>query len=186
MSVRTNRMLRTMLIVLAPAILLGACSSDRSPTGMEDAAVLLSVSPQDGIEAVSPTDPIVLTFDRRMDPTACEPQVTLHEGDLDGPVVEVTYAWSEDGTVLTVTPVEALRSATTYTLNVGGGLRDGSGRPVDMTPAHQHSGGQWNGTMTGQGPGYGMHGGQGGPMGQAGRNGAHNRGVGLVYTFTTS
>ncbi len=185
MPTRTIRTLSAITFLLLSTVLLGACSGDRSPTGYEESAVLLSVTPPDGIEALSPTDPIVLNFDRRMDPAACEPQVTLHEGDLEGPVVAVSYSWSEEGTVLTVTPMEPLKPATTYTLNVGGGMRDGSGRPVDLAPAQQHSGGQWNGTMAGQGPGYGQHGGQGGPKGQGGRSGAQHRGVGLVYTFTT-
>lgn len=185
MPTRTIRTLSVMMLLLTATAMLGACSGERSPTGYEESALLLSVTPPDGIEALSPTDPIVLTFDRRMDPALCEPQVTLHEGDLEGPVVEVTYSWSEEGTVLTVTPVEALKPATTYTLNVGGGMRDGSGRPVDLAPAQQHSGGAWNGTMAGQGPGYGQHGGQGGQGGQGGRHGARHQGVGLVYTFTT-
>jgi hypothetical protein len=42
---------------------------------------------------------------------------------------------------LTVTPTNPLKSATAYTLHLGGGMKDSDGNPIDMT-AHGMMGGQ--------------------------------------------
>jgi hypothetical protein len=121
-----------------------------------------------------------------MDPAVCEPQVLLYEGDRSGTLVEVTYVWSEDGTELTVTPVEPLKAATTYTLYVGGGLRDASGLETDLSRAQHQHGARWvkENVANGNGPNGECE----TPLAQGSRHGHQHqsRQMGLVFTFTTA
>ena len=174
------------LIAVMTAVLVATSACTDNPVGSEETAVLLSVAPVGDSAAINSTDPIVLSFDREMDPAVCEPQVLLYEVDRSGSLVDVTYIWSEDGTQLTVTPVEALKPETTYTLYVGGGLRDGSGLGTDLSKAQNRYGARWvEEDVT---HGYGPNGECETPLAQGVRHGHQHqsRQMGLVFTFTTA
>ncbi|HXJ32168.1 MAG TPA: Ig-like domain-containing protein [Gemmatimonadales bacterium] len=114
-----------------------------------------------------------------------EMYASLHEGDVTGPTVPGFMTWSSDRMTLTFAPMHPLKSATAYTLHMGGGMKDADGNPLDMT-AHSMMGGQWaSGSMMNGGS---MMGG-GGPMsgqemgpGWVGSNGM----FGMVFQFTTA
>ena len=176
----------TLAIVVTLLITATACSEKSSPLSPEESTLLLTVTPAGDSELVDPNSPIVLTFDRRMDPALCEPQVLLYEGDRSGSLVEVTYAWSEDGIQLTVTPGTPLKSQTTYTLYVGGGLADGSGMNADLSQAQNRFGGRWveeNPTN-----GIGPNGECETPQAQGFQHGHQHRSrqMGLIFIFTTA
>lgn len=174
------------LIAVMTAVLVAASACSTNPVGSEENAILLSVTPVGDSAIINPNDPIVLSFDRHMDPAVCEPQVLLYEGDRSGSLVDVTYVWSEDGKQLTVTPVEALKPETTYTLYVGGGLRDGSGLGTDLVQAQNRYGARW--VEENVANGYGPNGECETPMAQGGQHGHQHRSrqMGLVFTFTTA
>lgn len=137
------------------------------------------VEPQGGATEVDPTEPVVLTFDHAIDPAMVE-YAALHEGDVNGPEVAVTWSLSEDSTQLVFPQAEPLKPATRYTVHLGGGMMDSDGHHVDL---------ETNGTPHGRGVG---------PPGQRElRHGLHLRDGGIAdarfgavrrhpdeYTFT--
>lgn len=179
--------LRTSTIALASAALAGtvACSgAATAPTSTPAVTSLVSVIPAGGASSVAPGAPIVMTFSHAMG-SWMEAYVSLHEGDVTGPIVPGGMTWSSNRMTLTFTPTSPLKSATAYTLHMGGGMKDADGNPIDMT-AQGMMGGQWaSGAMM---SGGGMMGG-GGPMagqemgpGWMGSNGMY----GMVFQFTTA
>ncbi len=164
---------------------LAACSNSTTAPSSAPVTALASVTPPGGATGVDPTTPIVVEFDHAM-LVGMDMYVSLHEGDVTGPTVLGTAAWSSDRTSLTFTPAVALKAATRYTLHIGGGMKDAGGNPIDMTTHGTPMGGQW---ATGQMmTGAGMMGG-GGPMsgqemgpGWMGSNGMY----GMVFSFTTA
>ena len=108
-----------------------------------------------------------------------EMYVSLHEGDVTGPTIPGAMTWSGDRTTLTFTPAAPLKSATAYTLHIGGGMKDADGNPIDMT-SQGMMGGQWaSGSMMNGG---GMMSGQEIGAGWQGSNGMY----GMVFTFRTA
>ncbi len=182
----TNVFKSAALVAVMTATLVAASGCSDSPVGSEETAMLLSVTPVGDSAIINPNDPIVLSFDRQMDPAVCEPQVLLYEGDRSGSLVDVTYVWSTDGKQLTVTPVEALKSETTYTLYVGGGLRDGSGLGTELAQAQNRYGARWVEESVANG--YGPNGECETPQAQGGQHGHQHRSrqMGLIFTFTTA
>jgi hypothetical protein len=176
---------RTAAVAIVSALLVGTTACSGTATGPTPAATaLVSVTPAGGAASVAPSAPIVIAFSHAM-ASGMEMYVSLHEGDVTGPTVPGVMTWSSDRTTLTFTPAAPLKSATAYTLHVGGGMKDADGNPIDMT-AHGMMGGQWaSGSMMNGG---GMMGG-GGPMsgqemgsGWMGSNGMY----GMVFRFTTA
>lgn len=163
-------------ILAATPLALAAC--DKNPAAPAPTARVISVVPTGGATAVDPSAPIVVTFSHAMR-SGMEQYAALHEGDVSGPVVSGSWAWSTDRTVLTFTPVQPLKPQTPYTLHLGGGMRDSDGGFVDYGPCVGQYGGQWatQGMMGG-----GMMGGN--MMGEAWRH--PNGTYGMVFTFTTA
>jgi hypothetical protein len=109
-----------------------------------------------------------------------EPFVDLHQGGLDGPVLAMRCDFSADRTTLTCTPGAPLSPRTIYTLHMGGGMRDSTGRTIDMGQYGGAMGGQWimGGMM---GPSH-----AGSPWGMMGGNWQGTNGsYGMGFQFTT-
>lgn len=161
-------------ILAATSLALGACGET---TGPALTARVVSVVPAGGATGVDPNAAIVVIFSRGMR-SGMEQYAALHEGDVRGPIVNGTWMWSTDRTVLTFTPAPPLKAQTQYSLHLGGGMRDTDGGFVDYGPCVGH-GGQWatHGMMGG-----GMMGGS--MMGEGWRH--PNGTYGMVFTFTTS
>jgi hypothetical protein len=160
-----------LLTLAGGTLVLGACSND--PTAPALTASIISVVPTGGATGVDPNAPIVVTFSHAMR-SGMEQFVVLREGDVRGPIVPGTWAWSGDRTALTVTPAQPLKAQTQYTLHLGGGMRAADGGFVDYgSCVGQHSG-QW--------ATHGMMGG-----GMIGAGWRHPSGTyGMVFTFTTA
>jgi len=135
----------------------------------------LSVSPAGNSVGVSVDSQLAVHFNYAMS-VGTEMLVYLHEGDVSGPVVPITRAWSADRTTLICTPTSRLRSGTRYTIHLGGGMVDANGHVIDWDDMPM-MGGQWlwSGMMSGGLPSYMM-----GPGWQA-ANGSY----GAVFSFTT-
>jgi hypothetical protein len=161
---------------LAPLALL-ACSGD--PTAPALTARVVSVVPSGGATGVDANAPIVVTFSHAMR-SGMEQYVALHEGDVTGPVVLGTWAWSDDRTTLTFTSPAPLKAQTQYTLHLGGGMRAADGGFVDYGSCVEQHSGQW---VTQEMMGGGMMGG-GNMMGSGWRH--PNGTYGMVFTFTTA
>jgi len=174
---------------LLAAALVGACGGgssmtgsgmDGSGAGTSAGAAFLSVSPAGGTAGVAVGSPMTFRFSGAV-AAGMEQYVDLHMGDLSGPEVAMSCAWSPDRTLLTCTPATPLASRTTYALHLGGGMMSAGGMAVDYTTHGPGMGGQWimSGMMTG------THGGMGwGMMGSGWRNA--NGSYGMVFTFTTA
>ncbi len=184
---------RQLFLVAAAAALAAGCGSGNgmmgpgsgmtgsTPTGGASggAVSFTSVSPAPGAVGVPVGSPIMLRFGGGM-AAGMEQFIDLHQGDLSGPVVPMSCAWSADATVLTCTPASPLAAHTTYATHMGGGLMSRAGSVIDYAPALA-VGGRWimGGMMTGS------HGGRGwGMMTGDWRNA--NGSYGMVFTFTTA
>ncbi len=137
-----------------------ACSDGGAvvaPLGPEE-TVLLDVVPQGGSTHVSRTDPIVVRFDHPMQEHMSQ-YADLHEGNVDGPVLDGMWGWSDGHMTLTFTPAEPLKPSTMYTIHLGGGMMDHEGDPVNFDHHGPQMGGHWVGEemfdagMMGGGPG---------------------------------
>lgn len=182
---------RRMAPVLGTGVLLvtAGCSGDATGITDQEPAALVTVTPDPGATDVVVDATVVVTFDHPL-MAGMEAYADLHEGELTGPVVDGTWALSEDRMALTFTPASPLLPATTYVIHVGGGMTDAHGDPVDLSSHGPGMGGQWaTGDMM-QGGGGGMHGGSSGMGGQEhhmGEGWEHANGTyGMVFTFTTA
>lgn len=120
-----------------------ACSDDDALVPELSATALLSVVPAGGSTNVDPAQPVVLEFDGAMMP-GMEKYALLHEGDVTGASVAGAWSWSDDYRRLTFTPAQPLKSATKYTVHLGGGMMAADGKPADLQMHGQpHMGGQW-------------------------------------------
>jgi len=174
---------------LLAAALVGGCGGGSSMTGpgmdgsgggTSGGAAFLSVSPAGGTAGVPVGSPMTFRFSGAMG-AGMEQYVDLHMGDLSGPEIAMSCAWSPDRTLLTCTPGSPLASRTMYALHMGGGMMSAGGMAVDYTTHGPGMGGQWimGGMMTG------THGGMGwGMMGSGWRNA--NGSYGMEFTLTTA
>ena len=80
-----------------------------------------SFEPGDGTKFVEPDGPFVITFNQPMDRASVEAGVALCPED--GEAVAATFGWSEDDTVVTVTPDEPLALGGSYEVVAVAGLR---------------------------------------------------------------
>ena len=170
----------TLLAVVAGA---AGCSNQTTGPSLKPSTSLVAIAPAGGSSAVATGVVVTVSYNHAM-PPGMAAYVTLHKGDVTGPLVPCTASWSTDSMSMTLTPASPLDSATMYTIHMGGGMIDAHGDSVDLA-ANGMMGGQWaTGSMMN---GSGMMGG-GGPMsgqemgaGWAGTNGMY----GMVFTFTT-
>ncbi|HET9386102.1 MAG TPA: Ig-like domain-containing protein [Gemmatimonadales bacterium] len=161
----------------AVAVALAACGAD--PTSPALTTRVVSVVPAGGAIGVDPNAPIVVTFSHPMQ-AGVEQYAAVHEGDVTGPVVSGTWAWSDDRLTLTFTPAQPLRAQTRYTLHLGGGMRATDHGYVDYGPCATQYGGRWATQQMMSGGGM-----MGGIM--MGRGWRHPNGTfGMVFTFTTA
>lgn len=169
------------------ALLVGiaACSEGPVTPGTDD-ALMLSVQPSGGSVGVGVGSEVVVTFDHALG-AGMEAYVALHEGSLQGPVVEGTWEMSSERTALTFKPKAPLRRATTYVIHLGGGMSAANGHRVNLGVHGMAMGGQWaTGSMMG-----GMSGGMGmgsvgaGMMGSGWKH-PSNGSYGMAFTFTTA
>ena len=180
--------LRLSSFAFLPIVALAACggNSMTGPGAMNGAgsgpvgASFMSVAPQGVMTAVSLSTPLSFRFGGPMAPSM-EQYFDLHMGGLDGQVMPMTCGFNSDRTVLTCNPAAPLLSRTTYTIHMGGGLMDGSGRPVGFDTYGPMMGGQWiQGGMMGSGHAGSPWSMMSGPWHNT--NGAY----GMAFTFTTA
>jgi hypothetical protein len=177
MKTRPRRVLPVLLLI-TPLLLVAGCS-DHGMASAGDETVLLSVSPAAGATSVDPTASVSVQFSHPIMP-GMEEYALLHLGDVTGPVVDGTWSLGEGGTVLRFVPDQQLENGTTYTVHLGGGMRDGSGHPVDFYRNGSHMGGRW--ATSGMMGGGGHHGG-----GHMGGGWTHASGThGMMFSFTTA
>lgn len=171
-------------LVGAAALLAAGCGSETAmmtgPGGATGSPAFVAMAPAGGARGV----PVGSSLDFRWSTpmgVGMEQFVDLHVGDLSGPVVPMSCAWSGDRTSLVCAPVSPLQPGTHYMVHVGGGLVDATGQVVDMSTYGPGLGGQWaQGGMMGPG-----HGGTG--WGMMGAGWRHSNGAyGMVFTFTTA
>ena len=173
-------MTRRILPILAlSALVLTMSACQDVPAEPTDEFGLTHVVPAGGSTDVDPNGPISVKFSHPL-AAGMEMYLALHEGDLNGPVVSGEWGWSDDGLTLTFTPDEPLKSQTLYTIHIGGGIQDATGRTCNFDAAGQQFGGHW--------ATQGMMG--GGTMGGMGRHTGsgwqHSNGFyGLLFTLTT-
>jgi hypothetical protein len=171
------RLLTLALAVAGPALGLAACSDDGTTAPGSD-TTLEAVTPSAGATGVAPAGPITVRFSGSMG-AGMEQYLDLHRGDIGGPIVQMNCAWSDDRTTLTCTPGVPLQPGTSYTIHMGSGMMDASGRPVETEDHGLQMGGQ---PVTGQMMG-GMHGGQASSMMGPGWRHPGDDHVGMAFTF---
>ncbi len=86
---------------------------------------ITSFTPSDNSVHVEPDGPIVVTFNQPMDRLSVGAGLALREDG--GDAVAVLLAWSEDDTVVTLTPVQPLALNTDYEVVASAGLRGAGG-----------------------------------------------------------
>ena len=167
------------------------CGDDTTTPQMEETA-LLSVIPQGGTTGVDPNGPLVIEFTHSMQ-TGMEEYADVHEGEVEGPLVEGSWSWNGDFTKLTFTPAAPLKNLTQYVVHIGGGMVDENGDPINYGLHGLGMGGQWMTQQMHQGGQHGYSGGQGGMGGMGGGTGmgegwTHptNGSYGMVFIFTTA
>ncbi len=182
-------MKRTSALFGIPVLVAGlvGCSTDDIAGPGDTETVFLSVVPQGGSTDVDPGSSVVVRFDHSMNAAMSE-YADVHEGDLTGPEVDGTWNWSNNNMTLTFTPSQPFKLATTYSIHLGGGMRDADDHPVDFGQHGPGMGGHWaNGDMMGGGPmGGGPMGGGPGPHAGEGWQHPTNGSFGMVFSFTTA
>ena len=171
-------------LVGAAAFLAAGCGSETDmmtgPGGATGSPALTSMIPTGGAMGVPVGSALEFHWGTPMG-VGMEQYIDLHMGDLSGPVVPMSCAWSGDQTSLVCNPGSPLQPGTQYVAHVGGGLMDATGQVVDMNMYGPGFGGQWvQGGMMGPG-----HGGNG--WGMMGGGWRHSNGAyGMAFTFTTA
>ena len=142
---------------------------------------LVSVDPPGGATGVPVSTSVVFRFGIPM-ASGMNQFVDLHTGDVGGPIVPWTCTWSHEHRTLTCTPASPLEPLATYTVHVGGGMVDASGRLVDPWGYGSQVGGSW--VMTGMMGGH-LAGGGWGHMGSGWRHPV-NGSYGMAFSFRTA
>jgi hypothetical protein len=171
------------------AVLTAGCEDDSTSPAVEESA-LLSIIPQGGTTGVDPNGPVVIEFTHPMQ-QGMEEYADVHEGDVEGPLVEGSWSWNAEFTKLTFTPFAPLKSQTQYVVHIGGGMMDEGGNPINYGQHGLGMGGHWMTQEMHQGGQHGYGGGMGGGMGGGtgmGSGWTHptNGSYGMVFTFTTA
>jgi hypothetical protein len=172
------------LIGTATLVAAGCGSEGSMMTGPEGGVgaspALMSVSPGGGSMGVPAGTPLEFHWGTPM-ALGMEQYVDLHMGDLSGPVVPMSCAWTGDQTALVCTPGSPLQPRTQYMVHLGGGMVDENGQFIDMEMYGPGFGGQWiQGGMMGTGH-------AGTAWGMMGGSWRHSNGAyGMAFTFTTA
>jgi len=165
-------------IALASAAV--ACNGN-DPTSPGGETVLEAVTPPAGASDVDPSGTMTMRLSGPM-ASGMEQYMDLHEGSIGGRVVPMTCALSADRRTLTCTPDQPLKPGTTYTIHIGAGMMDGTGRPVEAETHGMAMGGEpVTGAMMG-----GMHGGQAAGMMGPGWRHQGDEHLGMAFTFETA
>lgn len=180
-------------VAMGGLVLLATACEEDSLTPVAEETALLSVIPQGGATGVDPTGPLVIEFSHPMMP-GMEEFADVHEGDVEGPLVEGSWSWNDAFTTLTFTPTAHLKSQTRYVIHVGGGMTDQNGQHINYGTHGTGMGGQWMTQQMHQGGqhgyGGGHQGGMGGGMGGTGmgEGWTHptNGSYGMIFVFTTA
>ena len=148
------------------------------------APAALGVLPAALATGVSPTTPIVITFNMSM-MSGMEMLVVVHEGSVTGPQVTSAASWSGDRRVLTITPAATLKAKTTYVVHLSPSLQGTNGKAIDLAQCTRIGGQSVSGGMMGAGT-AGMMGGTWGP-GMMGAGWQATDGTfGMLFSFTTA
>lgn len=158
---------------------MAACSEGAMHDSTNDGPLLTDISPAPSATGVATSTRLSFTFSRPMMP-GMEQYLDLHLGGIGGPVVPLTCGWNAGQTTLTCIPAAPLAPGTRYTVHMGGGMMDESGRMVSMEDLTA-MGGQW---ATGEMVGGGHSGQPAGMMGPGWRHGSGH--YGMLFEFTTS
>jgi hypothetical protein len=111
------------------AVLAVACSHNAAPsTAPATALTSLTIGPA---SAANPGGTVTMAFGGSL-MAGMERYVDLHQGTTVGAPVPMTCAMSAERVMITCTPNAALTPGARYTLQMGGGMLDGNGSPVDM------------------------------------------------------
>ncbi len=86
---------------------------------------ITSFTPSDNSVHVEPDSPVVIAFNQPMDRASVEAGLALRE--QGGDAVRTSLTWSEDDTVVTLTPAEPLALDTDYAVVAPAGLRGADG-----------------------------------------------------------
>ena len=103
----------------------GALASDFVWSFATVQPAITSFVPGDGSIHVEPDGPIAVTFNQPMDRASVEAGLALRE--KSGDAIAVSFAWSEDGTVVTLTPAGPLALSAAYEVIAPAGLRGAGG-----------------------------------------------------------
>ncbi|MEA3247729.1 MAG: Ig-like domain-containing protein, partial [Gemmatimonadota bacterium] len=174
--------------LMISSLALAACSGAGSTMGPTDSGLgpaVLTVSPAAGALAVSPSQPVTITFSMPM-MAGMESRVVLHEGSVAGVQVTGTATWSANRTVLTFMPAAPLKPGTTYVIHLSPELTGQSGEKVNLGSCVNIGGQQVTSSMMNLAPGASMMNGQwgAGMMGEGWR--ASDGSYGMYFTFRTS
>lgn len=148
-------MIRRRLAVTMVAVV-AAIAGCRGDPAAPDAALAYTVhliSPG-GPSGVDPGAPLTFGLGHSM-ARGMDMEVILHVGNVDGPLVPATVAWSSDRTRVTLTPSGRLAAKTPYTVEFR--CLTAAGASV-MRESCPHAGSGMSGAMHGGGATVGMHG----------------------------
>jgi hypothetical protein len=175
---RSGALLASILVLVGGAT---GCSDEAGPLepGPDDAATVLSVSPQGGSSGVDVGASVTIAFSHAMVDGA-EQFCVVHVGGVDSPQVPGHWEWSDDHHTAAFMPDQPLAHGQRHTLHIGGGMVDEHGHVVDIEEHGPGMGGMWvqEGMM---GP-NGMMGGSG-MTGPGWRH--HNGSFGMMFKFET-
>jgi hypothetical protein len=173
--------MRQITLALVTIAVTSATGCGNETTAPEEQTVLEAVTPPPGASGVSPSGEVTVSFSGPM-AEGMEQYMDLHEGDISGPVVPMSCGLSPDHRAMTCVPDQPLRPRTRYTLHIGAGMLDGSGRPVETETHGMGLGGE---PVTGQMMGD-MHGGQ--PRGMMAPGWEHpgDGHLGMAFGFETA
>lgn len=175
-------MQRFIITLTAIALASGAVAcSDDDTTSPGGETVLQAVTPADGATTVDPSVGITMRLSGAM-ASGMEQYIDLHHGSVAGPLVPMTCALSADRRTLTCTPNQPLEPGTGYTIHMGAGMMDETGRPVETETHGMAMGGE---IVTDDMMG-GMHGGQGSGMMGSGWRHQGDEHLGMAFTFETA
>ena len=145
--------MRVTSLIAVGALALAACAESPSEPGV--GPELVAVTPAAGSVGVRVDEALRLEFSAAMAPGS-ERHVSLHVGDLAGPMVPGAASWSSDHRLMTFRPDTPLQAGTRYSLHVGGEMRDHAGHALDGL-MHPDAGGRHDASHhVGNGMGDGM------------------------------
>jgi hypothetical protein len=188
---KVHRMARFLGLIVGAGLLIATagCEDDGTAPEIVEESALLSVIPQGGATGVDPSGPLVIEFTQSMQ-QGMEEYADVHEGDVEGPLVEGSWGWNAEFTKLTFTPAGLLKSQTQYVVHIGGGMVDEDGNPINYGQHGLGMGGQWMTQQMHQGGQHGYGGGMGGMGGGTGMGAGWthptNGSYGMLFIFTTA